>query len=187
MAAESDSQGTGIVREALRHLVRSALPERVLTMLTGRLVCACLCALLPLAVGCGARAVSPAVRGGWCREVFRRARAKRVELRAPVLALCCLTSSRLRHWQTWLCPAALRLRKTHNNLASSNFRLVLHARCSHAIVMWKNKPTLSGGSLGSWVDEERSKMRVVVLTAGHDHRHFERTLRPGSNPLATPV
>lgn len=49
------------------------------------------------------------------------------------------------------------------------------------------KPTLSGGSLGSWVDEERSKMRVAVLTAGHDHRHFERTLRPGRNPLATPV
>ena len=47
----------------------------------------------------------------------------------------------------------------------------------------RNKMTaLCGGSLGSWVDEERSKLRDVVQNAGHtntEHRHLERTLRPG--------
>lgn len=32
---------------------------------------------------------------------------------------------------------------------------------------FKNKFTLSGGSLGSWVDEERSKLREFMWTAGH--------------------
>ena len=32
---------------------------------------------------------------------------------------------------------------------------------------WQNKFTLSGGSLGSWVDEERSKLREFMWTAGH--------------------
>jgi len=39
--------------------------------------------------------------------------------------------------------------------------------------------TLSGGSLGSHVDEERSQLRYAMWTAGHiDHRHLERTLWP---------
>lgn len=39
--------------------------------------------------------------------------------------------------------------------------------------------TLSNGSLGSWVDEERSQLRELMWIAGHlEHRHLERTLRP---------
>ena len=38
--------------------------------------------------------------------------------------------------------------------------------------------TPSGGSLGSWVDEERSQLRVIVWIAGHiDHWQVERILR----------
>ena len=39
--------------------------------------------------------------------------------------------------------------------------------------------TLSSGSLGLWVDEERSQLRELMWIAGHlEHRHLERTLRP---------
>lgn len=31
----------------------------------------------------------------------------------------------------------------------------------------KKIKTLNGGSLGSWVDEDRSKLRVTMWTAGH--------------------
>ena len=52
----------------------------------------------------------------------------------------------------------------------------------------KTKTTLSGGSLGSCVDEERSQLRELMWIAGHiEHRHFERILRPRVRPLATPV
>lgn len=34
-------------------------------------------------------------------------------------------------------------------------------------IIKNQKITLSGGSLGSWVDEERSKLRDIVWTAGH--------------------
>lgn len=39
--------------------------------------------------------------------------------------------------------------------------------------------TLSGGSLGSCVDEERSQLCELMRSAnGLEHRHLERTLRP---------
>ena len=33
--------------------------------------------------------------------------------------------------------------------------------------LYKLCKTLNGGSLGSWIDEERSKLRVDMWTAGH--------------------
>lgn len=50
------------------------------------------------------------------------------------------------------------------------------------------KITLSGGSLGSPVDEERSQLREPMRIAGHkEHQYFERTLRPPFFDVATPV
>ena len=46
--------------------------------------------------------------------------------------------------------------------------------------------TLDGGSLGSWIDEERSKMRESVRTAEHmEHRYLERKWRPSLTARAT--
>jgi len=39
--------------------------------------------------------------------------------------------------------------------------------CNFRELMWNVFITLSGGSLGSWVDEERSKLRADMWTAGH--------------------
>lgn len=48
--------------------------------------------------------------------------------------------------------------------------------------------TLCGGSLGSRVDEERSKLRELMWFAGHiDHRYLERILRLRFASVTTPV
>ena len=48
--------------------------------------------------------------------------------------------------------------------------------------------TLCGGSLGSRVDEERSKVRELMWFAGHiDHRYLERILRLRFASVTTPV
>ena len=50
---------------------------------------------------------------------------------------------------------------------------------------WK---ILSGGSLGSYVDEGRSKMREIVWIAGHiEHRYSERKLQSKARLCSTPV
>ena len=50
---------------------------------------------------------------------------------------------------------------------------------------WK---ILSGGSLGSYVDEGRSKMREIVWIAGHiEHRYSERKLQCKACLCTTPV
>ena len=47
---------------------------------------------------------------------------------------------------------------------------------------------LSGGSLGSYVDEGRSKMREIVWIAGHiEHRYSERKLQSEACLRSTPV
>ena len=47
---------------------------------------------------------------------------------------------------------------------------------------------LSGGSLGSYVDEGRSKMREIVWIAGHiEHRYSERKLQSEARLRSTPV
>lgn len=133
----------------------------------------------------GAREAGARCAGGWNRRSSRSA-----SLEVSVAARRCLV--RLRAVRTPTVTDVI-------GLASIDFRLVIYAvalrigpaaprapRFRAAATGGRAKNTLSGGSLGSWVDEERSKMRVAVLTAGHDHRHFERKLRPGSNPLATP-
>ena len=51
--------------------------------------------------------------------------------------------------------------------------------------IWK---ILSGGSLGSYVDEGRSKMREIVWIAGHiEHRYSERKLQSKACLSSTPV
>ena len=40
--------------------------------------------------------------------------------------------------------------------------LTFNASSGYLCAQKRMEPTLSGGSLGSWVDEERSKLRVVV-------------------------
>ena len=51
--------------------------------------------------------------------------------------------------------------------------------------IWK---ILSGGSLGSYVDEGRSKMREIVWIAGHiEHRYSERKLQSKARLCSTPV
>ena len=56
---------------------------------------------------------------------------------------------------------------------------------------WKMKnywKILSGGSLGSYVDEGRSKMREIVWIAGHiEHRYSERKLQSKARLCSTPV
>ena len=54
---------------------------------------------------------------------------------------------------------------------------------------WKNYwKILSGGSLGSYVDEGRSKMREIVWIAGHiEHRYSERKLQSKARLCSTPV
>ena len=48
--------------------------------------------------------------------------------------------------------------------------------------------SLSGGSLGSYVDEGRSKMREIVWIAGHiEHRYSERKLQSEACLRSTPV
>ena len=48
--------------------------------------------------------------------------------------------------------------------------------------------TLSGGSLGSCVDEERSQLRELMWIAGHiEYQYLERIWRLGVTPRATPV
>ena len=50
------------------------------------------------------------------------------------------------------------------------------------------KKILSGGSLGSYVDEGRSKMREIVWIAGHiEHRYSERKLQIEACLRSTPV
>lgn len=44
---------------------------------------------------------------------------------------------------------------------------VNYEKCIFFFLKQKYKFTLSGGSLGSWVDEERSKLREFMWTAGH--------------------
>lgn len=55
--------------------------------------------------------------------------------------------------------------------------------------LWFNfNTTLCGGSLGSRVDEERSKLRELMWFAGHiDHRYLERILRLWIASMTTPV
>ncbi len=46
---------------------------------------------------------------------------------------------------------------------------------------------MSGGSLGSRVDEERCQLRELMRIAVQlEHRHFERTLRPRDVTVSGP-
>lgn len=48
-----------------------------------------------------------------------------------------------------------------------HIHFVNYEKCIFFFLKQKYKFTLSGGSLGSWVDEERSKLREFMWTAGH--------------------
>ena len=62
---------------------------------------------------------------------------------------------------------------------------------TNTLVCWQNwniEKILSGGSLGSYVDEGRSKMREIVWIAGHiEHRYSERKLQSKACLSSTPV
>ena len=92
----------------------------------------------------------------------------------------------------WITPAL-----ALNNYIFEN-RIYLCCMCKKQMCWWSissntwkkfnTNTTLCGGSLGSRVDEERSKLRELMWFAGHiDHRYLERILRLGIISLTTPV
>ena len=67
------------------------------------------------------------------------------------------------------------------------YTLILVEQCIE-IEMKIFEKILSGGSLGSYVDEGRSKMREIVWIAGHiEHRYSERKLQSEACLRSTPV
>ena len=72
-----------------------------------------------------------------------------------------------------------------------NYQYASYMYLLHVSLQYKEKntnTTLCGGSLGSRVDEERSKLRELMWFAGHiDHRYLERILRLRIASVTTPV
>ncbi len=84
--------------------------------------------------------------------------------------LCDWTSGhRVRLDTIMITAASLVLRRGQPTGKSKNSSAVLHTAVS------ERQYSLIGGSLGSWVDEERSKVRYVVLSSRNGPEIFEYT------------